>query len=95
MQLVNMGQRGFMAMDAEARCAVGFLAEEFLEDGRDFEKLVLANLLALTAEALRWKPGPSPHSDFSRVFGGAGFYRLRKNDFQGREIRLRGTFVAP
>jgi hypothetical protein len=60
MQLVNMGQRGFMAMDAEARCAVGFLAEEFLKNGRRFEKLVLTCLLSLTAGALRWRPGESP-----------------------------------
>ena len=51
-----MGQRSFMAVDAEARCAVGFLAEEFLRDGRRFEKLVLARLLSLTAGALHWKP---------------------------------------
>ena len=56
LQVVNMGQRSFMAMDAEARCGVGFLAEEFLTDGRRFEKLVLAHLLSLTAGALHWKP---------------------------------------
>jgi hypothetical protein len=56
LQVVNMGQRSFMAVDAEARCAVGFLAEEFLRDGRRFEKLVLARLLSLTAGALHWKP---------------------------------------
>jgi hypothetical protein len=60
MQVVNMGQRSFMAMDAEARYAVGFLAEEFLKDGR-FEKLVLARLLYLTAGALRWKPNLLPN----------------------------------
>ena len=61
LQVVNMGQRSFMAVDAEARCAVGFLAEEFLKDGRRFEKLVLARLLSLTAGALRWMPRLSPN----------------------------------
>ena len=61
MQVVNMGQRGFMAMDADARCAVGFLAKELLRDGQRFEKLVLARLLSLTAMAIRWKPGQSPN----------------------------------
>jgi hypothetical protein len=60
LQIVNMGQQSFLAMDLEARCALGFLAEEFLKDGRRFEKLVLARLLSLTAGALRWKPGSSP-----------------------------------
>ena len=59
-QLVNMGQRSFMAMDAAARCAVGFLAEEFLKEGGLFEKAVLTRLIALTAAALRWKPDLSP-----------------------------------
>ncbi len=61
LEVVNMGQRSFMATDAEARCGVGFLAEELLTDGRRFEKLVLAHLLSLTAGALHWKPRLLPN----------------------------------
>jgi hypothetical protein len=61
LQLVNLGQHGFMAMDADARCAVGFLGEEFLRDGQRFENLVVARLLSLTAAAPRLRPRRSPN----------------------------------
>ena len=68
LQLVNLGQHSFMAVDADARCAAGFLGEEFLRDGQRFEKLVLGRLLSLTTQAPRWRLGGSPggndeHSD--------------------------------
>ncbi len=49
--LVNIGQRSFLAVDADARCAVGFLADGLVKDKR-FEELFLAKLLSLTAAAL-------------------------------------------
>jgi hypothetical protein len=53
LQFVNLGQRSFLAMDEAARCAVGFLAHEFLEDEDRFQKSVLARLIAFTAAARR------------------------------------------
>ena len=56
LQFINMGQRGFMAMDAAARCAVGFLSKELLNDVDRFRNLVLARLIMLTETALRSRP---------------------------------------
>ncbi len=61
-QFVNMGQQSFLAMDAETRCAVGFLAQAYLRDERCFEHAVVARLLSFMTAALRWRLGPSPHS---------------------------------
>jgi len=43
-------------MDAETRCAVGFLAQEYLTDER-FEHAVVARLVSFMMAALRWRPG--------------------------------------
>jgi len=56
LQLVNMGQSSFLAADAESRCAVGFLAEEYVKEEGRFTQCVLPHLISLTATALRWKP---------------------------------------
>ena len=50
--LVNIGQRSFLAVDADTRCAVGFLADGLVKDDKGFEELFLAKLLSLTAAAL-------------------------------------------
>lgn len=50
--LVNIGQRSFLAVDADARCAVGFLSDGLVNDEKGFEELFLAKLLSLTAAAL-------------------------------------------
>jgi hypothetical protein len=55
-QFVNLGQRSCLAMDAETRCAVGFLAQEYLTDER-FEHAVVARLVSFMMAALRWRPG--------------------------------------
>lgn len=52
LSLVNIGQRSFLAGDREARCAVGFLAEELLKDDKGFEKFFLSRLLSITETAL-------------------------------------------
>ena len=49
---VNIGQRCFLAVDADARCAVGFLADGLVKDDKGFEELFLAKLGSLTAAAL-------------------------------------------
>lgn len=50
--LVNIGQRSFLAVDTDARCAVGSLADGLVKDDKGFEELFLAKLLSLTAAAI-------------------------------------------
>jgi hypothetical protein len=52
LSLVNIGQRSFLAGDREARCAVGFLAEELLKDDKGFVEFFLTRLLSITETAL-------------------------------------------
>jgi hypothetical protein len=60
MHIVNLGHRGFLAVDEETHCAMGFLAEKLLNDGRAFKEIVLVRLLAMTT-ALPWKPNRLPN----------------------------------
>jgi hypothetical protein len=60
LQLVNMGQSSFLAADAESRCGVGFLAEEYVKEEGRFAQFVLPRLISLTATALRWEPDRLP-----------------------------------
>lgn len=50
---INIGQRSFLAIDMEARTAVGFLAEALAEDAPGFTSPFLATLFCVTAGALR------------------------------------------
>ena len=51
--LANIGQRSFLAVDTEARCAVGFLAEELAEDACGFQAFFLPELCSMTGGVLR------------------------------------------
>jgi len=61
--LLSIGERSFVAVDAEAHCAVGFLAEALVDDSTAFERLVLARLCSMTAAA----PSGTRHAASSRV----------------------------
>lgn len=50
--LANIGQRSFLAIDSEARCAVAFLAEELVNDALAFEACFLPKLFSMTAEVV-------------------------------------------
>ena len=52
LSLISFGQRSFVAIDADAREAVGFIEDSFARDGAQFESLFLSRLTALTAQAL-------------------------------------------
>jgi hypothetical protein len=71
-QLVNMGRNSFLATDAEVRCAVGFLSEEYVKDERRFAQAVLPRLINLTAAAVRWKADRLA----IRKYNGSGLNRL-------------------
>ncbi len=51
--LVNVGQRSFLAIDLEAKEAVGFLSEALSKDELGFSRPFLAMLFSITAEALQ------------------------------------------
>ena len=53
LRFVSIGPRGFLAIDLEAREAVGFLSEELVKDKPGFTCVVLATLFDMTAGALR------------------------------------------
>jgi hypothetical protein len=53
LSLVTVGQYTFMAVDLRAREAIVFLEERFTKDRSEFERLVAATLLKLTAPALQ------------------------------------------
>ena len=59
LSFVNVGQRTFIAVDLEAREAVGFVEERFAKDELGFERLFLAALATLTAPALGLTPVPA------------------------------------
>jgi hypothetical protein len=48
LQLVHLGRRSFLAVDAEAGCGVGFLEQEYVAESGRFERTVLPSLLALS-----------------------------------------------
>ncbi len=56
LRYVNLGQRNFLAVDLEARHAVGFLAEELANEELGFACIFLATLFDMTAGALRLTP---------------------------------------
>ena len=62
--LANIGQRSFLAIDSEAECAVGFLAEELVKDTSGFKASFLPKLCSMTMAAIRHNPshfGPKRH----------------------------------
>ena len=61
LSLVNFGQRSFIAVDLEAREAVGFLEERFTEDEPRLVRLFLTTLITLTAPALGPAAGSAAH----------------------------------
>lgn len=52
LSLVNFGQRSFIAVDLEAREAIGFLEERFTDGEPRFIRLFLGTLITLTRPAL-------------------------------------------
>jgi hypothetical protein len=52
LRYVNLGQRGFFAVDLEAREAIAFLSEELARDEVGFNSVFVATLFDLTAGAL-------------------------------------------
>ncbi len=59
LRCVNLGQRGFMAIDLEAHLAVCFLPEGLVRDETAFCSLLLETLLVMTADALGLTPLPA------------------------------------
>jgi hypothetical protein len=62
--LANIGQRSFLAIDSEAECAVGFLAEELVKDTSGFKASFLPKLCSMTMAAIHHNPshfGPKRH----------------------------------
>jgi hypothetical protein len=53
LSLVTIGHYTFMAVDLRAREAIVFLEERFTKDRSEFERLVAASLLKMTAPALQ------------------------------------------
>lgn len=49
----NIGQRSFFAVDSEARLAVGFFADDLVNDILGFEEFFLSRLFVATAVSLR------------------------------------------
>jgi hypothetical protein len=47
LHLANIGQRSFLAIDREARCAIAFIAEDLLKDEVGFEQAFLSRLLSI------------------------------------------------
>jgi len=56
LRFVNLGQRSFVAVDLEAREAVGHLSEAMAEDEAGFSGVFLATLFYLTAGSLGFTP---------------------------------------
>lgn len=52
LSFINIGQRGFLAVDSEAREAAAFLPEDLIRDELGFKLPFLAMLFSLTAPAL-------------------------------------------
>ena len=52
LHLLNIGQNSFFGVDPKARTAVGFAAEELVNDDLGFETLFLSGLFTTTAESL-------------------------------------------
>jgi len=48
LSVMNIGQRSFLAVDRAAHCAVGFVAEELLDDEIGFEQSFLERLFSIT-----------------------------------------------
>lgn len=61
--VVNLGQRTFVAVDAQARHAVGFVEERVVEDKVQFGRVVLDPLISLTTQALDLKPSSAIYPD--------------------------------
>lgn len=56
LSLISIGQRSFVALDAHARHAIGFIEESLCKDGFQLENLLLRKLIELTARALAPRP---------------------------------------
>jgi len=56
LRFINIGQLSFVAVDLDARTAIGFLAEELVSDEAGFNNPFLATIFSMTAEALRLTP---------------------------------------
>jgi hypothetical protein len=55
LQLVHLGRRSFLAVDAEAGRGIGFLEKEYVAESGRFERSVLPFLLGLSMAGEGWK----------------------------------------